>query len=178
MNGNERVLRARLSDARFFWEQDLKTTLESRLPQLEKIVFHARLGTQGDRVRRLERLAGEIAERIGADVAKARLAARLCKADLVSGTVGEFPEVQGLIGGYLARAEGLDAEVADAIAQHYKPAGADDSVPTGKVAIAVALADKLDTLVGFFAIDEKPTGSKDPYALRAARRAVGVLERL
>lgn len=171
--GNERVVRARLSDAKFFWEQDLKTTLEARLPRLKDIVFHAKLGTQWDRVQRIERLAGEIAERLDADPAEARLAARLAKADLVSGTVGEFPEVQGIIGGYLARAEGLPATVADAIADHYRPQGPTDSVPSSPISIVVALADKIDTLAGFFAIDEKPTGSKDPFALR--RAALGVV---
>ncbi|BCW90156.1 Glycine--tRNA ligase beta subunit [Alphaproteobacteria bacterium SO-S41] len=173
IEGNEKVVRARLSDAKFFWDLDRQTTLESRLPKLKDIVFHAKLGTQADRIARIERLAGEIAARIGADVEQAKLAARLCKADLVSGTVGEFPEVQGIIGGYLAKAEGLPAAVATAIADHYKPQGPGDSVPTDPVAIAVALADKLDTLVGFFAIDEKPTGSKDPFALR--RAALGVV---
>jgi glycyl-tRNA synthetase beta chain len=176
VTGNERVVRARLSDAKFFWDQDLKTTLEARLPQLKEIVFHAKLGTQFERVERITRLAAEIAEKIGADVEKTRIAARLCKADLVSGTVGEFPEVQGTIGGYLARAEGLDPEIAEAIADHYRPAGPSDRVPSGKIAAAVALADKLDTLIGFFAIDEKPTGSKDPYALR--RAAIGVARTL
>ncbi len=171
--GNERVVRARLSDAKFFWEQDLKTTLEARLPRLKDIVFHAKLGTQWDRVQRIERLAGEIAERLDADPAEARLAARLAKADLVSGTVGEFPEVQGIIGGYLARAEGLPATVAGAIAEHYRPQGPADSVPSSPISIVVALADKIDTLAGFFAIDEKPTGSKDPFALR--RAALGVV---
>ena len=171
--GNERVLRARLSDAKFFWDNDKAITLAERLPKLDHIVFHARLGTQADRVKRIERLAGEIAEKIGANVEHAKLAARLAKADLVSGTVGEFPEVQGTIGGYLARHEGLPEDVADAIANHYRPQGPTDSVPTNKVALAVALADKLDTLVGFFAIDEKPTGSKDPFALR--RAALGVV---
>jgi glycyl-tRNA synthetase beta chain len=168
IEGNEKVVRARLSDAKFFWDLDRQTTLESRLPKLKDIVFHAKLGTQWDRIQRIERLAGDIAERIGADVEQAKLAARLCKADLVSGTVGEFPEVQGIIGGYLAKAEGLPAPIATAIAEHYKPQGPGDSVPTDPVSIAVALADKLDTLVGFFAIDEKPTGSKDPFALRRA----------
>lgn len=171
--GNEKVVRARLSDAKFFWELDRQTTLEDRLPKLKDIVFHAKLGTQLDRVQRIERLAGEIAQAIGADVEAAKLAARLAKADLVSGTVGEFPEVQGVIGGYLARAEGLGDAVADAIADHYRPQGPSDRVPTDKVSIAVALADKLDTLVGFFAIDEKPTGSKDPFALR--RAALGIV---
>ncbi len=169
--GNERVLRARLSDAKFFWDNDKAITLADRLPKLDHIVFHAKLGTQSDRVKRIERLAGEIAEKIGADRKAAELAARLCKADLVSGTVGEFPEVQGIIGGYLARHENLGEDVADAIANHYRPQGPTDSVPTNKVAIAVALADKLDTLVGFFVVGEKPTGSKDPFALR--RAAIG-----
>ncbi len=171
--GNERVVRARLSDARFFWEQDRRTTLEARLPKLAEIVFHARLGSQWDRVQRIERLAGEIAAKIGADGAAAQLAARLCKADLVSGTVGEFPEVQGTIGGHLARAEGLGDPVADAIGDHYRPQGPADRVPSAPVSIAVALADKIDTLTGFFAIDEKPTGSKDPFALR--RAALGIV---
>jgi glycyl-tRNA synthetase beta chain len=171
--GNERVLRARLSDAKFFWDNDKAITLAERLPKLDHIVFHAKLGTQADRVKRIERLAGEIALAIGADPLEAAEAARLAKADLVSGTVGEFPEVQGTIGGYLARHENLSENVANAIANHYRPQGPTDSVPTNKVAIAVALADKLDTLVGFFAIDEKPTGSKDPYALR--RAALGVV---
>ncbi len=171
--GNERVVRARLSDARFFWEQDKRITLAERLPQLDGIVFHAKLGTQGERVKRIEALAGHIAEKIGADPANARLAARLCKADLVSGTVGEFPEVQGTIGGYLAAHEKLGKDVADAIGQHYRPVGHQDDPPVNRVAMAVALADKLDTLTGFFAIDEKPTGSKDPYALR--RAALGVI---
>ena len=166
--GNERVLRARLSDAKFFWDNDKAITLADRLPKLDHIVFHAKLGTQADRVKRIERLAGQLAEIIGANVDHAKIAARLAKADLVSGTVGEFPEVQGIIGGYLAKAENLPDDVADAIANHYRPQGPTDSVPTNKVAIAVALADKIDTLLGFFAIDEKPTGSKDPFALRRA----------
>lgn len=171
--GNERVLRARLSDAKFFWDQDRKTRLEARVPQLKDIVFHAKLGTQLQRVERIERLAGEIATIIGADEAKARRAARLCKADLVSGTVGEFPEVQGVMGRYFALNDGEDAAVADALRDHYKPQGQGEDVPTAPVSMAVALADKLDTLAGFFAIDEKPTGSKDPFALR--RAALGVI---
>ena len=173
IEGNNRVIAARLSDAKFFWNQDKKIKLEDRLGDLEAITFHAKLGTQRQRVERIEHLAGEIAETIGADAEKAKQAARLCKADLVTGMVGEFPELQGLMGAYYARAEGLDEEVADAIATHYKPQGPSDEVPSGKVAQAVALADKLDTLVGFWAIDEKPTGSKDPYALR--RAALGVI---
>ena len=171
--GNNKVIAARLSDARFFWEQDKKIALEDRLPQLEKITFHARLGTQAERVARIEALAGEIARTIGADETQARLAAKLAKTDLVTEMVGEFPELQGLMGSYYARAEGLDEQVQIAIRDHYKPQGPSDDVPSGKVAQAVALADKIDTLVGFWAIDEKPTGSKDPYALR--RAALGVI---
>ncbi|HVY20375.1 MAG TPA: glycine--tRNA ligase subunit beta [Bauldia sp.] len=171
--GNERVIRARLSDARYFWETDLKTKLEDRLPKLDAIVFHEKLGTQGERVQRIAALAKEIAPLVGADPAKAERAARLAKADLVSEMVGEFPELQGLMGRYYAERQGEDASVATAIEDHYKPLGPNDRVPTDPVAIAVALADKLDTLVGFWAIDEKPTGSKDPYALR--RAALGVI---
>ncbi len=171
--GNERVLRARLSDAKFFWDQDRKRTLESRVDDLKKIVFHAKLGTQYERVERIIALAGEIAEKIGADPAQAKRAALLCKADLTSGVVGEFPELQGVMGGYYALHDGEDHDVADAIRDHYKPAGPGDAVPANKVSIAVALADKLDALSGFFAIDEKPTGSGDPYALR--RASLGIL---
>jgi glycyl-tRNA synthetase beta chain len=171
--GNERVIRARLSDARYFWETDLKTKLEDRLPKLDAIVFHEKLGTQGERVKRIAALAKEIAPLLGADPAKAERAARLAKADLVTEMVGEFPELQGLMGKYYAQRQGEDVSVATAIEDHYKPLGPNDRVPTDPVAIAVALADKLDTLVGFWAIDEKPTGSKDPYALR--RAALGVI---
>jgi glycyl-tRNA synthetase beta chain len=171
--GNERVIRARLSDARYFWETDLKTKLEDRLPKLDAIVFHEKLGTQGERVKRIAALAKEIAPLVGADPAKAERAARLAKADLVTEMVGEFPELQGLMGRYYAQAQKEDASVATAIEDHYKPLGPNDRVPTDPVAIAVALADKLDTLVGFWSIDEKPTGSKDPYALR--RAALGVI---
>ncbi|MEE4237405.1 MAG: glycine--tRNA ligase subunit beta, partial [Anderseniella sp.] len=173
VEGNNKVIAARLSDAKFFWEQDRKTRLEDRLPKLEQITFHAKLGTQRERVARIEALAGEIARIIGADVEQAKLAAKLAKTDLVSEMVGEFPELQGLMGSYYARAEGLPDDVCDAIRDHYKPQGPSDEVPAGKVAQAVALADKIDTLVGFWAIDEKPTGSKDPYALR--RAALGVI---
>ncbi|HJW40643.1 MAG TPA: glycine--tRNA ligase subunit beta [Rhizomicrobium sp.] len=166
--GNERVLRARLSDAKFFWDQDRKTRLEDRVNALANIVFHAKLGTQLERVERIEALAGEIAEKIGADVKKAKRAARLCKADLTTGVVGEFPELQGVMGRYYALNDGQDAEVADAIRDHYKPLGPNDAVPTSKVAIAVALADKLEQLTDFFAVDEKPSGSGDPFALRRA----------
>ncbi|SFK55186.1 glycine--tRNA ligase subunit beta [Methylocapsa palsarum] len=171
--GNERVVRARLSDAKFFWESDLKIRLEDRLPKLETIVFHEKLGTQGARVGRLERLAREIAGVIGADSGKAARAARLAKADLTSEMVGEFPELQGLMGRYYASAQAEDASVAGAIEDHYKPQGPNDRVPNDQVAISVALADKLDALTGFWLIDEKPTGSKDPYALR--RAALGVI---
>src|SRR5216683_2808654 len=171
--GNERVIRARLSDAKFFYETDLKTKLEDRLPKFENIVFHEKLGTQGERIARIERLAAEIAPLVGADVEKAKRAAKLAKADLLTEVVGEFPELQGLMGKYYALAQGEDASVAAASEEHYKPQGPNDRVPTDPVSIAVALADKLDTLIGFWAIDEKPTGSKDPFALR--RAALGVI---
>ena len=171
--GNERVIRARLSDAKFFYETDLKTKLEDRLPKFEQIVFHEKLGTQAERIKRIERLATEIAPLVGADVAKTTRAAHLAKADLLTEVVGEFPEVQGLMGKYYALAQGEDASVAAACEEHYKPQGPADRVPTDPVSVAVALADKIDTLVGFWAIDEKPTGSKDPYALR--RAALGVI---
>ncbi|WP_424812726.1 glycine--tRNA ligase subunit beta [Roseococcus sp. YIM B11640] len=174
--GNERVLRARLSDARFFWDQDRKQKLEDFLPKLDGAVFHAKLGTQGQRVLRLVRLAGVLAPLVGAEVALAERAALLAKADLASGMVGEFPELQGIMGGYYARLQGEDARVADAIAQHYRPLGPTDAVPTEPVAIAVSLADKLDQLAGFFAADERPTGSGDPFALR--RAALGVIRML
>lgn len=171
--GNERVIRARLSDAKFFYETDLKTKLEDRLPKFENIVFHEKLGTQGERIKRIERLAAEIALLVGADVEKTKRAALLAKADLLTEVVGEFPELQGLMGKYYALAQGEDASVAAASEEHYKPQGPNDRVPTDPVSVAVALADKIDTLVGFWAIDEKPTGSKDPYALR--RAALGVI---
>ncbi len=171
--GNERVIRARLSDAKFFYETDLKTSLEDRLPKFEQIVFHEKLGSQGERIARIERLAAEIAPLVGADVEKTKRAAKLAKADLLTEVVGEFPEVQGLMGKYYALAQGEDESVAAAIEDHYKPQGPADRVPTDPVAIAVALADKLDILTGFWSIDEKPTGSKDPYALR--RAALGVI---
>src|ERR1700688_2210227 len=171
--GNERVIRARLSDAKFFYETDLKTKLEDRLPKFDAIVFHEKLGTQGERIKRIERLAAEIAPLVGADVEKTKRAALLAKADLLTDVVGEFPELQGLMGKYYALAQGEDASVAAASEEHYKPQGPNDRVPTDPVSVAVALADKIDTLVGFWAIDEKPTGSKDPYALR--RAALGVI---
>lgn len=173
IDGNERVLRARLSDTKFFWDQDLKSTLAEHLPALDDIVFHAKLGTVGERVKRLEALSGYVATLIGADQEKAKLAAKLSKSDLVTGMVDECPELQGLMGKYFALAEGLDGEVADAIAEHYSPKGPSDSCPSSPVSIAVALAEKVDTLAGFFAIDEKPTGSKDPFALR--RASLGII---
>ncbi len=166
--GNERVIRARLSDAKFFYDTDLKRRLEDRLPKFEHIVFHEKLGTQAERIARIVALAGQLAPVVGADVAKAERAAQLCKADLLTEVVGEFPELQGLMGRYYAEAQNEDEAVAYACEDHYRPKGPDDLVPSDPVSIAVALADKIDTLVGFWAIDEKPTGSKDPYALRRA----------
>ena len=171
--GNERVLRARFADARHFWDLDRKTRLVARLPALDKITFQAQLGSQGDRVRRLIRLAGLIAGKVGADPILAARAAELAKADLVTGMVGEFPELQGVMGGYYALHDGEDDEVADAIRDHYAPRGPSEAVPSAPVSITVALADKLDQLTGFFVIGEKPTGSGDPYALR--RAALGVI---
>jgi glycyl-tRNA synthetase beta chain len=171
--GNERVIRARLSDAKFFYETDLKTKLESRLTRFEQIVFHEKLGTQAERIKRIERLAAEIAPLVGADVEKAKRAAHLAKADLLTEVVGEFPELQGLMGKYYAQAQGEDAAVAAASEDHYKPQGPADRVPNDPVSVAVALADKVDSLAGFWIIDEKPTGSKDPFALR--RAALGVV---
>jgi glycyl-tRNA synthetase beta chain len=192
--GNERVIAARLSDARFFYQQDLKVPLEEHAKKLASITFHEKLGSQSERVERIARLAVEIADvlsgppnfftgkKLDADDftqeqdyfrKKVRRAAELCKADLTTGMVGEFPELQGVMGRYYALAQGEDAALADAIRDHYKPQGPNDVVPTDPVSVAVALADKLDTLVGFWVIDEKPTGSKDPYALR--RAALGVI---
>jgi glycyl-tRNA synthetase beta chain len=171
--GNERVIRARLSDAKFFYETDLKTKLEDRLPKFDQIVFHEKLGTQGERIKRIERLAVGIARLVGADIETTKRAAKLAKADLLTEVVGEFPELQGLMGKYYALAQGEDASIAAASEEHYKPQGPVDRVPTDLVSVAVALADKVDTLVGFWAIDEKPTGSKDPYALR--RAALGAI---
>jgi glycyl-tRNA synthetase beta chain len=173
VGGNERVVRARLSDAKFFWETDQKVRLEERLEKLKSIVFHEKLGTQYERVERIAALARELAPVVGADPALAERAARLAKADLVTEMVGEFPELQGLMGRYYATLQGEHASIAAAIEEHYKPLGPSDRVPTDPVSVAVALADKIDTLVGFWAIDEKPTGSKDPYALR--RAALGVI---
>ena len=172
--GNERVLRARLSDAKFFWDQDRKETLESRVPALAQMVFHQKLGTLEDKVTRITALATELVQWVpDADRDQVRSAATLCKADLTTGMVGEFAELQGIMGRYYALAEDEAPAVADAIAEHYSPAGPDDDCPTKPVSIAVALADKIDTLAGFFGIDEKPTGSRDPFALR--RAALGII---
>ncbi|SFV00791.1 MULTISPECIES: glycine--tRNA ligase subunit beta [unclassified Methylobacterium] len=171
--GNERVVRARLSDAKFFWETDKAIRLGDRLPKLDSIVFHEKLGTQGERIARIAALAKDLATLVGADPALAERAARLAKADLVTEMVGEFPELQGLMGRKYAALQGEHDSVCAAIEEHYKPLGPSDRVPSDPVSIAVALADKLDTLVGFWAIDEKPTGSKDPFALR--RAALGVI---
>ena len=176
VQGNRRVLAARLSDARFFWEQDVKVPLAEQAKKLLGIVFHEKLGTVADKVERVARLAEWlVTEGIvkGASAADARRAAELCKADLVTGMVGEFPELQGLIGGYLAAAQGEPKAVSDAIRDHYKPVGQGDDVPTASVTVAVSLADKLDTVAGFFLKDMKPTGSKDPFALR--RASLGIL---
>jgi len=177
--GNRKVLAARLSDARFFWEQDRKTRLADHAKKLDRITFHEKLGTVADKVERVAKLAEWLASEAivpACNPAFARQAAELSKADLVTEMVGEFPELQGLMGGYYARAEGLPDAVADAIRDHYKPVGQGDAVPTAPVTVAVALADKLDTLSNFFAEDMKPTGSKDPFALR--RAALGILELL
>ncbi|MEA3057192.1 MAG: glycyl-tRNA synthetase beta chain, partial [Sphingomonadales bacterium] len=175
VEGNRRVLAARLADARFFWEQDLKVPLEEQAKKLGGIVFHEKLGTVADKVERVARLGRWLVEEgiVDADATQVERAARLAKADLVTGMVGEFPELQGVIGGYLAGAQGEPKALADAIRDHYKPAGQGDAVPHDPVTVAVALADKMDSLVGFFQFGEKPTGSKDPFALR--RAALGIL---
>jgi glycyl-tRNA synthetase beta chain len=200
--GNQKVLAARLSDAKFFWEQDLKIPLEDQAKKLEQIVFHEKLGTVADKVERVAKLARWLVEQgivrsgvpaeagaqsgaeaglllsqehNGAELAdRAETAARLAKADLVTGMVGEFPELQGIIGGYLARAQGRPDAVADAVRDHYKPAGQGDEVPTAPITVAVSIADKIDSIVGFFSIDERPTGSRDPFGLR--RSALGIIE--
>jgi glycyl-tRNA synthetase beta chain len=171
--GNARVLSARLQDAQFFWDEDRKAGFEPWLEKLNGVTFHARLGTMAERVARLEALAEQLAPAVGADAKRAREAAHYAKADLASGMVGEFPELQGVMGAYYAREAGLPGTVAEAIGQQYKPAGPSDEVPDAPLAMALALADKLDTLVGFFAVGEKPTGSRDPYGLR--RAALGVI---
>jgi len=171
--GNERVLRARFADARHFWDRDRKARLDSRVALLDQVTFHAKLGSQGERVARLAHLAARIAPEIGADPALAARAATLAKADLVTGMVGEFPELQGVMGRYYAQHDGEDQQVADAIRDHYAPKGPNEAVPTSPVSVAVALADKLDQLAGFFAIGERPSCAGDPYALR--RAALGII---
>ncbi len=171
--GNERVLTARLADAEFFWRTDLERLLGERVPALARVVFHAKLGSLGEKVARIEALAADLAGPLGAERADAALGAHLAKADLVSEMVGEFPDLQGLMGRYYALAQGESAAVADAIGQHYSPAGPNDACPRAPVALAVALADKIDTLAGFFAIGETPTGSRDPFGLR--RAGLGVI---
>ena len=177
--GNEKVLAARLSDAKFFWEQDLKVALDDQAKKLAQITFHEKLGSVADKVDRVAKLARWLVEEgivKGASADDAERAARLCKADLVTGMVGEFPELQGIMGGYYARAQGESDAVADAIRDHYKPVGQGDDVPTAPVTVAVSLADKLDTLAQFFAAGMPPTGSKDPFALR--RATIGFLSLL
>ena len=174
IDGNERVLRARLSDAKFFWDQDRKEKLYSRVDKLNERVFQAELGTVHDKIQRIATLAAAIAEKVnGARQEAVRRAAMLCKADLSTGMVGEFPDLQGIMGRYYAQADHEPDDVCEAIAEHYSPLGPSDSCPSAPVSVCIALADKIDTLVGFFAIDQKPTGSKDPYALR--RAALGVI---
>jgi glycyl-tRNA synthetase beta chain len=176
VTGNARVVRPRLSDAKFFFETDKKTPLSARIGKLSRVVYHNKLGSQGERVDRLVKLAAKIAQRLGADVAQTERAALLAKADLVSDMVGEFPELQGIMGRYYALSDGETAVVADAIQSHYQPRFNGDALPQGHVACAVALADKLDALVGFFGIGQIPTGDKDPFGLR--RAALGVLRML
>jgi glycyl-tRNA synthetase beta chain len=173
VGGNERVVRPRLEDARFFYNQDRKVRLEARVPQLAKVVYHGKLGTQLERVQRVQLLAGEIARQLKADVVLAERAAELAKADLLTGMVGEFPELQGLMGRYYALHDGEPREVADAIEQHYRPRFAGDELPESAVAAAVALADKLEALTGLFGIGQAPTGERDPFGLR--RAALGVV---
>ena len=175
ISGNERVVRARLADARFFYEQDRKRTLESRVPELAKVVYHNQLGTQGERSARVRAIAQAIAERLGGAelVQQATQAARLAKADLPTGMVGEFPELQGIMGRYYALNDGLPEAVANAIANHYRPRFSGDALPRGPVGTVVALADKLETLVGLFGVGSLPSGDKDPFALR--RHALGVI---
>ncbi|HEY8353784.1 MAG TPA: glycine--tRNA ligase subunit beta, partial [Methylophilaceae bacterium] len=175
IGGNERVVRPRLADAKFFFDQDRKKPLESRIPALDKVVYHNRLGTQGERVLRVQAIAREIGQELGgtALAAHAAQAARLAKADLTTDMVGEFPELQGIMGRYYAQHDGFDDEIAHAIEDHYKPRFAGDALPRNMIGTCVALADKLETLVGLFGIGEKPTGEKDPFALR--RHALGVI---
>ncbi|MEC5385525.1 glycine--tRNA ligase subunit beta [Uliginosibacterium sp. H3] len=176
IEGNERVVRPRLSDAKFFFDQDRKKTLASRIESLAKVVYHNKLGSQGERVERVRAIARGIAEKLGVDVTQADTAAQLAKADLVTDMVGEFPELQGIMGGYYAKHDGLGDTVADAIEDHYKPRFAGDALPRNQVGVVVALADKLETLVGMFGIGQIPTGDKDPFALR--RHALGVIRML
>src|SRR6185503_13995676 len=173
VGGNQRVVRPRLEDARFFYDQDRKTRLEARVPQLGKVVYHNKLGTQLERVQRVKLLAGKIARVLGADVLQTERAAELAKADLLTGMVGEFPELQGVMGRYYALHDKEPAAVADAIEAHYRPRFAGDKLPEGGIACAVALADKLDAIAGLFSIGQQPTGDKDPFALR--RAALGVV---
>ncbi|NRA88384.1 MAG: glycine--tRNA ligase subunit beta, partial [Rhizobiales bacterium] len=172
-HGNEKVIRARLSDAKFFWEIDKKTSLESRVEKLKNITFHAKLGSQYERVQSMLELAEMLCEFTHADLKKTKLAVELSKADLVTAMVGELPELQGYMGQQYALAEGIDTEVAEALALHYAPQGPSDAVPNNIIALTVSLADKFNTLLGFWSIDEKPTGSKDPFALR--RAALGII---
>ena len=176
IQGNERVVRPRLADAKFFFDQDRKKTLASRVEGLNKVVYHNKLGTQGERVERVRAVARAIAAKLGVDVAAADTAAQLAKADLLTDMVGEFPELQGIMGGYYARHDGLGETIADAIEDHYKPRFAGDELPRNDVGVVVALADKLETLVGLFGIGQLPTGDKDPFALR--RHALGVIRML
>ena len=178
IQGNERVVRARLADAKFFFDQDRKRTLESRVPQLDQVVYHGKLGSQGERVQRVRAVARAIGEQLGgaALAAQADRAAQLAKADLVTDMVGEFPELQGVMGGYYARHDGESEVVAFAIEDHYKPRFAGDTLPRNDAGVVVALADKLETLVGLFGVGEKPSGDKDPFALR--RHALGVIRML
>jgi glycyl-tRNA synthetase beta chain len=175
IGGNERVVRPRLADAKFFFDQDRKKTLESRVEGLSKVVYHNKLGTQGERMARVCAIARAIGQQVGGDAlaAQAEQAARLAKTDLLTDMVGEFPELQGIMGGYYARHDGLSNDVAEAIEDHYKPRFAGDELPRNKVGVVVALADKLETLGGMFSIGQIPTGDKDPFALR--RHALGVL---
>ncbi|HEY3326450.1 MAG TPA: glycine--tRNA ligase subunit beta, partial [Novimethylophilus sp.] len=178
VGGNERVVRPRLADAKFFFDQDRKKTLESRIGGLDKVVYHNKLGSQGERMERVRKIAHAIGQQLGgaALAASADKAAQLSKVDLLTDMVGEFPELQGIMGGYYARNDGLSADIADAIEDHYKPRFAGDSLPRNQTGIAVALADKLETLVGMFGIGQIPTGDKDPFALR--RHALGVIRML
>ena len=178
IGGNERVVRPRLADAKFFFDQDRKKTLESRLDGLNKVVYHNKLGSQGERTARVAAIAKAIGQQLGGEALanKASLAAQLAKTDLVTDMVGEFPELQGIMGRYYAQHEGLDNEVAFAIEDHYKPRFAGDELPRNQVGVCVALADKLETLVGLFSIGEKPTGDKDPFGLR--RQALGIIRML